>query len=149
MGTAVSGQMGTITETYIGSPWLALDGRAGRDPTSPDASADDDAALRAQRSVRCRACDHGITSAAERVEVDGRTEHVHVNPSGIPFHVVCYRTAPGCAAAGPRETFWSWFEGHTWQIALCARCGRHLGWRFEADGTGFHGLVASRIHEDG
>ena len=31
---------------------------------------------------------------------------------------------------GLPTTDWSWFEGYSWQIAVCARCYAHLGWRY-------------------
>jgi hypothetical protein len=31
---------------------------------------------------------------------------------------------------GRPTTEWSWFEGYSWQICVCATCGEHLGWRF-------------------
>lgn len=78
----------------------------------------------------------------------GEHEHVCVNPHGIAFHIGCYASAPGCVPYGRTESFWSWFPGYRWQIALCAGCGRHLGWGFSADGeASFHGLVAQRIVE--
>jgi hypothetical protein len=41
---------------------------------------------------------------------------------------------------------WSWFPGRAWQIALCKRCGVHVGWSFHAgEAAPFHALVRDRI----
>ena len=99
------------------------------------------------RAVRCRCCGHPVTHTGERMEVNGQHEHVCVNPSGIPFHIGCFRAAPGCVPHGPAESYWSWFAGYRWQIALCGGCGTHLGWAFHGDAP-FHGLVMARVVED-
>jgi len=31
---------------------------------------------------------------------------------------------------GRPTTEFSWFEGYSWQVAVCSECGEHLGWRF-------------------
>jgi len=99
------------------------------------------------RDLVCVACGEPITSDRARVDVGGQHRHVCVNPSGIPFDIECFRRAPGCVPHGPRETYWSWFEGYAWQIALCRGCRAHLGWSFHGDGGGFHGLITARIVE--
>ena len=59
----------------------------------------------------------------------------------------CFRAAPGCATRGERIAEYSWFAGHSWQIASCGRCGVHLGWRFVSDNASFFGLVLARLCE--
>lgn len=100
--------------------------------------------------IVCRACSHLITSARARIEVGGTHEHRKMNPSGITFHIGCFRHAPGAKGWGGAFTEHSWFAGHTWQIALCTGCDSHLGWAFEATGDRFYGLILNRLRaEDG
>lgn len=96
------------------------------------------------RAVICLACRARITTESARIEVGGQHRHVCVNPSGIPFDIACFATAPGCVPHGPPESHWSWFEGFEWRVALCGACRAHLGWSFHGDGA-FHGLIAGRI----
>jgi hypothetical protein len=82
------------------------------------------------------------------MEVRGQHEHVCVNPSGIPFHIGCFRSAPGCQALGVPESYWSWFDGYGWQVATCGGCAHHLGWAFSGEGGGFYGLIVARLLEE-
>jgi hypothetical protein len=68
-----------------------------------------------------------------------------VNPSGHEFTIACYARADGSGSFGERETFWSWFPGHAWQIAVCGACGTHVGWRFFGETNAFVGLVVDAI----
>jgi len=96
----------------------------------------------------CVACGHRITSARARVEVAGHHRHVCANPSGIPYDIGCFSLAPGCASRGPFESYWTWFSGYDWQIAVCGGCNAHVGWAFRnTEGGGFHGLILGRIVE--
>ena len=94
--------------------------------------------------LRCRACRHGITNREAAVPINGRQVHVCTNPSGIAFEFGCYSQAPGCAVLGRPTAEHTWFTGYTWQIAQCAGCGTHLGWRFRG-GSGFFGLILNRL----
>jgi hypothetical protein len=97
--------------------------------------------------VVCAACDATLTHAREAIAVEGRHAHDFVNPSGVAFRVRCFARVDGAAHVGEASTFFSWFVGHAWRIALCARCGTHVGWRFEGAEGAFHGLIAERIVE--
>ena len=81
------------------------------------------------------------------MDVAGAHVHDFSNPSGVPYRIGCFAAADGCAPAGARETFFSWFPGHAWQIALCAACTLHVGWSFTPDSgaAGFHGLILDRL----
>jgi len=95
--------------------------------------------------VVCAACNHALTKASARIEVDGHHEHAFANPDGYTFRVACYRDAPGCTGAGPESTFWTWFKGFAWRVALCGGCGAHVGWSYRSDASSFFGLVVDRI----
>lgn len=99
-----------------------------------------------ERWVRCAACGANVAPERARVSVSGAHEHEFMNPAGLRFRVACFAAAPGCAPEGPRESVWSWFPGHAWQIEVCRACGGHLGWSFHApSGATFWGLVVDRL----
>jgi len=98
-------------------------------------------------TLRCASCGHAITSKSAAFEVDGAHEHVRSNPAGFTFRIGCFREAPGCAGEGVPSEDWSWFPGYAWQIALCRRCGSHLGWVFRLDPASFYGLIKGRLVE--
>lgn len=100
--------------------------------------------------IHCRHCAHIITSASQRIDVQGGHDHHFVNPHGFNFHVGCYAQALGCDISGGYEAADSWFGGYVWQIASCAGCQGHLGWYFSPhSGTGqpFYGLILDRLQE--
>jgi len=98
-------------------------------------------------ALYCRACGHLVTRTRWRVAIDGRREHLFVNPAGIAFEIACYREAPGAADASPATLEATWFPGFAWRVSICAGCSRHLGWRFEAVDAAqvFFGLIANRL----
>jgi|SRR5690349_20272684 len=96
----------------------------------------------------CAACRRRITDTGARIEVDGLHEHSQVNPHGYVWTFGCYAEAPGCAPVGAPSTEFTWFPGHTWQIAQCLRCGTHLGWLFTGADRRFHGLIVERLAEE-
>lgn len=75
----------------------------------------------------------------------GAHEHTFVNPAGYAFHIGCFGAAPGCAHAGDEDPTFSWFPGWTWQLALCARCGAHLGWTYRNAAQRFWGLILAAL----
>ena len=99
---------------------------------------------RALRCIRCRA---EVTTTDARIEVGGRHEHACMNMHGYFHHFGCFAAAPGCVAVGVPTSEWTWFPGHSWQLANCRRCGLHLGWRFTSGDSGFHGLLLERLVE--
>lgn len=117
-------------------------GGAGEDPTASDPTR-----LESERVIVCASCGHRVTTADERVSIHGAHEHTAMNPHGLLYTIGCYREAGGCAGQGEVHHYWSWFEGYGWQIALCAGCGVHLGWRFVAPRDVFHGLIVDRLAE--
>lgn len=76
----------------------------------------------------------------------GRHEHSVRNPHELAFRIGCFADAPGCAQRGPATRAWSWFPGYSWQVAVCAGCHVHLGWRYRgADPESFYGLILNRL----
>ena|SRR2546430_12751308 len=103
------------------------------------------AAVAEERAWRCAACGASIARDGDRIPLEGAAARAFVNPAGIEYLIAGFREAQGCAAAGERSSYWSWFAGYSWQVALCGACGVHLGWRFESDADRFYGLVLDRL----
>jgi hypothetical protein len=97
------------------------------------------------RRLFCAACRHPVTHQDERIEVHGRHMHTCTNPYGFTYTFGCFREAPGCVARDEPTAEHSWFRGYAWQIALCANCHNHLGWRFVSSGDYFFGLILERL----
>jgi peptide methionine sulfoxide reductase MsrB len=104
-----------------------------------------DATTRHDETLRCAACEHRITEHAYRIERGGAHEHTFVNPAGHAFRIGCFVAAPGCAHVGAPSEAFSWFPGWRWQIAVCGRCGAHVGWIFRIAGEQFHALILAAL----
>ncbi|AGW13165.1 hypothetical protein DGI_1314 [Megalodesulfovibrio gigas DSM 1382 = ATCC 19364] len=91
--------------------------------------------------LRCALCRAPVTTAAARIRIAGRHAHVFCNPAGLVFEIGCFSSAEGCAAIGPPSSEFTWFPEHFWQVAVCTRCGTHLGWRFAGPAGEFWGLI--------
>lgn len=98
-----------------------------------------------RRGLVCAACEHEITDDAQRIDMAGAHEHTFINPAGRQFRIGCFAAAPGCATRGAEESAFSWFPGWGWQVALCARCGAHLGWGYRNAAGRFWGLILSAL----
>ncbi len=98
--------------------------------------------------LRCRACGAVATRAAFRTSADGGHRHTFCNPHGRVFEIGLFSAAEGVAVVGPPSDEFSWFPGHVWRIALCARCGVHLGWLFSGSQRRFFGLNLAALVED-
>ena len=104
-----------------------------------------------RRRLCCRVC---LSAISDRAAVFGG-EHVFENPAGRVCRIVTVRAAQGLDYIGPPTLEHTWFPGHAWRVALCARCGLHVGWRFqvvnsvnsEVTHAVFHGLLTSEIVE--
>jgi hypothetical protein len=119
-------------------------GRPTPRATQQDARATDAA-------IVCRACGHMVTSARQRLEVQGAHAHRFMNPGGFLFHIGCFAEAVGCVVVGPDSLEYPWFAGFAWRCAQCGGCGAQLGWHFRNDDhtAGFFGLVLDRLIEAG
>lgn len=94
----------------------------------------------------CSACRAPVTSTAQRSAQAGRHAHERMNPEGLVFRIGCFAAAPGCVIIGRPSSHWTWFPGFRWRVALCGRCGAHLGWHFgDGGGNGFFGLILDRL----
>jgi cereblon len=106
-----------------------------------------------ERHLRCRTCGAKIADPRSVFAAsDGRVRHVFANPSGRVFEILTLLVAEGLILYGPATLEFTWFPGHSWRVALCAHCGAHLGWRFEAASQGatppaFYGLLTSELVE--
>jgi hypothetical protein len=99
-------------------------------------------------ALLCRQCLSFITRPGYRIVINGTHHHTFANPYGIVFEIGCFKEAGGCAAAGAPSSEFTWFPGFKWQIALCASCMTHLGWRFVSAGSGiFYGLILDQLIE--
>ncbi len=98
-----------------------------------------------EKRLFCAACRHPVTHQDERIAVQGGHEHRFTNPHGITYHIGCFGEAAGCAAVGEATVEYSWFPGYAWRIVVCENCHAHLGWRFQAEGEYFHGLIVDRL----
>src|SRR5262249_32199615 len=127
-------------------------GREERGSTTPGAGApaiqpDAETTIQEERAIVCAACGHSVTREKARLAVTGSHIHTFKNPSAIDYTIGCFREAHGAQSVGERSTVWTWFPGYAWQVALCARCGVHLGWSFHADGGTFWGLILERLRD--
>ena len=132
--------MSLVLTTSLFNP-LLFDTRGERSAELEDAATstrDDDSKL------LCAACGNRISSHAERIAVAGRHEHECSNPAGILYRIGCFSDATGCAQVGEATLEWSWFQGFAWRVALCARCGTHVGWGYNGV-TAFYGLILDRL----
>ncbi|GAB4335496.1 MAG: hypothetical protein Kow0089_05240 [Desulfobulbaceae bacterium] len=86
-----------------------------------------------------------ITTAGQAVSRNERHEHTFFNPAGIIYEIRCFAAAPGCRVHGRPTGEFTWFPGYTWQYALCATCGDHLGWYFSSGESGFFGLISPKL----
>ena len=97
-----------------------------------------------ERTLLCRSCKHLITDESDRITVNQSHTHTCKNPSGLIFTFGCFRDAPGCVISGTASYEFTWFAGYAWQIAICANCGIHLGWRFR-NSDQFFALIINRL----
>lgn len=93
----------------------------------------------------CRVCRRFVTAEAEVLTVMGSVRHTFFNPAGLAFTIGCFRRAPGALPEGEATLEHTWFQEWGWQVALCAGCGQHLGWRYQRGEDAFFGLILDRL----
>ena len=98
------------------------------------------------KAVRCAYCKTVITYQGNAEHIQGQHVHSFINPGGYEFTIGCFRRA-WCKVMGLPMLEWSWFNGYTWQYALCPQCQEHLGWfyRSSPDDSAFYGLILDRL----
>ena len=116
-----------------------------RDAQAPEKQTERETREREDLVVVCAACNHALTKASARIEVEGAHEHAFANPAGLTFRVACFREAPGCRGFGEESTVWTWFKGYAWRVALCGACAAHVGWSYRSESSTFFGLIVDRI----
>jgi hypothetical protein len=99
------------------------------------------------RVLGCAFCRRPITTAAAAIEVGGAHAHSFTNPDGISFRVGCFSDAAGLLKHGPSTLDWTWFEGYSWQVEICAGCREQLGWLYRSRDQLFHGLILDNLVE--
>jgi len=89
-----------------------------------------------QSSIRCKHCGATISQMRQIFSVGGSegTAGAYVNCHGIVHHTMTLRDIEAQITLGQPETKDSWFPGYSWQIAYCAVCHNHLGWKFRKVG---------------
>ncbi|MBI1422811.1 MAG: hypothetical protein GC149_05030 [Gammaproteobacteria bacterium] len=106
-----------------------------------------DAVEKRQSALCCTQCRHQITDTAARLELAGGHTHIFTNPGGFTYEIMLFEYAD-CVTHGPATTEYTWFPGFAWQLALCANCQAHLGWRYRRTGSAaFYGLIRDRLIE--
>ena len=118
-----------------------------RDPSSVASTATQSAEVVARVPVVCASCRAPLTYRDLGRAVDGAHEHTFFNPAGVVYALRCFESAAGARTVGNPDLAFSWFAGWAWQIALCGRCGAHVGWRWEKGGASFVGLVTTAVLE--
>lgn len=121
----------------------------GRTVPVGDPEADEVVKTERDDGVRCAQCRAVVTAAALAFQRGGAHEHTFRNPAGYSWTIRCFRDASGCSSAGAFTAEASWFPGYQWRYAVCATCGRHLGWWFVGSGPSFVALIARRITQGG
>ncbi len=92
----------------------------------------------------CIVCNKKITSDKNRFEINNESEFQFVNPAGLYFDIITFIEAEGCRITGEPIIEYTWFPGHTWQLAVCSRCSTQLGWKYEGRYS-FYGLIKARL----
>lgn len=122
--------------------------RSNETPESIVEDETEEKATETKQLILCRQCLQVITSASERIEVQGAHKHTFANPHGIVYEIGCFKTVTGCGYAGPSTAEFSWFAGFSWRITVCSMCLTHLGWLFVSSGNeSFNGLILDRLIE--
>jgi hypothetical protein len=103
-----------------------------------------------KRWLYCKSCAVPIAPVAA-ILPEGEMPLVFANPHGMIFELLLLSRAQSVRLIGSATDEFTWFPGYAWRVALCAGCGTHLGWRFEAIKGGsppvFFGLLRRELVE--
>ena len=94
----------------------------------------------------CNTCKYPIAKKSDRIKINDKNDHFFANPHGYIFHIGCFIQANGCIIYGEETSYFSWFGGYTWRIALCGRCGSLMGWFFHSKDSQFFGIILDNIN---
>jgi hypothetical protein len=103
------------------------------------------------RTFLCGRCGSPVALDEDLVGILDRPETAtYYNPYGIACEIRTFRRARNLEAADFSTDDHTWFEGYAWQPVGCARCGAHLGWKYDAvepylDPQSFFGLLTSAL----
>ncbi len=100
-----------------------------------------------KKFLLCTNCHYPITRKIDRIEVNEKQQHVFANPHGYIFQIGCFAQASGCVIAGEETSYFSWFPGYTWRVALCGQCLTLLGWAFRSNDSQFFGLILDKLRQ--
>ncbi|MBW2072012.1 MAG: hypothetical protein JRI89_12265 [Deltaproteobacteria bacterium] len=84
------------------------------------------------RVYQCISCRHMITHSDKLLFIMGSNRHMRINPQGIECDFHTFSVCPGAIPLGEPTLAHTWFDGYTWQLALCRFCGQHLGWYYQS-----------------
>jgi hypothetical protein len=112
---------------------------------SPLDEVEDEHLFEHEEELHCAECGQAITRPKFQTRIGGKFQHTCVNPAGILFEIGCFSQAAGCREIGPESDDFTWFDGYTWQVAICSSCRSHLGWRFWSSEDSFFGLILNRL----
>lgn len=102
------------------------------------------------KAYQCFACGGLVTYSDRLVPIAGRSRHFFVNPIGVECDFHTFYSCRGAVALGEPTLADTWFPGFSWRMAFCRRCGRHLGWYYEAVSASespgeFWGMLLSQL----
>jgi hypothetical protein len=123
--------------------------RAHADARSVKASPRDDQqpSTTFDRAICCKQCGTPITWESAAMSVQQHHQHTRINPAGVIYSIWCFAQVKNVVTLGAPSCEFPWFAGHSWVVVVCGTCQTHLGWRFDAPGSLFYGLIADRLVE--
>jgi len=98
-----------------------------------------------KKKILCSTCRFPITFKEAESEINGKSHYTFFNPHGLVFDITCFSMADGCVVKGLPSPEFSWFPGFSWQVTVCGRCGKHLGWMFSGASGSFFGLIMREL----
>jgi hypothetical protein len=140
LGAVLPGRKASILQTA----WAAGD---GEEIATPNIEAQEELEQDLEGvDYLCKFCRRKITTASEKIVVNGQHTHMCANPYGLLFEVGCFARASGCLTTGVPTLEFTWFPGYAWSIALCANCANHMGWHYTAQPPSeFYGLILDHL----
>lgn len=84
------------------------------------------------RVYQCCICGQVISYSDQLLHIAGRSRHLFVNPAKLECDFYTLSSCPGALGLEDATEAHTWFPGYRWRLAICGRCGAHLGWHYEA-----------------